>query len=140
VRAASGTLAVISEKGRKLKDFPIEIHNRALVEAARMISGHKRLVMEEGLQSAWLYEALSPHADELEVAGITQCRGRKSDKRTATPSPRSEASATSTSTSSRRIAATPLHHLNSAQWGTPAQAGAASNVRYRHQSARRSTR
>jgi transposase len=83
VHAASCTLAVISEKGRKLKDFPVETNGQALVEAVRMIPGHKHLVIEEGLQSAWLYETLSPHVDELVVAGITQSRGPKSDRRDA---------------------------------------------------------
>ena len=53
VHAASCTLAVISEKGRKLRDFPVETNGQALVEAVRMIPGHKHLVFEEGLQSAW---------------------------------------------------------------------------------------
>ncbi len=44
VHAASCTLAVISEKGRKLKDFPVETNGQALVEAIRMIPGHKHLV------------------------------------------------------------------------------------------------
>ncbi len=44
VHAASCTLAVISEKGRKLKDFPVETNGQALVEAVRMIPGHKHLV------------------------------------------------------------------------------------------------
>ena len=84
VHAASCTLAVISEKGRKLRDFPVETNGHALVEAVRMIPGHKHLVLEEGPQSAWLYETLSPHVDELVVAGITQSRGQhKSDKRDA---------------------------------------------------------
>jgi len=83
VHAASCTLAVISEKGRKLKDFPVETNGQALVEAVRMIPGHKHLVIEEGLQSAWLYETLSPHVDELVMAGITTSRGPKSDKRDA---------------------------------------------------------
>jgi hypothetical protein len=39
--------------------------------------------VEEGLQSAWLYETLSPHVDEIVVAGIAQSRGPKSDKRDA---------------------------------------------------------
>ena len=34
-----------------------------------MIPGHKHLVFEEGLQSAWLYETLNPHVDELVVGG-----------------------------------------------------------------------
>ncbi len=33
VHAASCTLAVISEKGRNLKDFPVETNGQALVEA-----------------------------------------------------------------------------------------------------------
>ena len=83
VHAASCTLAVISEKGRKLRDFPVETNGQALVEAVRMIPGHKHLVFEEGLQSAWLYETLSPHVDETVVAGITESRGPKSDRRDA---------------------------------------------------------
>jgi transposase len=80
VHAASCTLAVISEKGRKLRDFVVETNGQALVEAIRMIPGHKHLVFEEGLQSAWLYETLNPHVDDLVVAGITTSRGQKSDK------------------------------------------------------------
>ncbi len=83
VHAASCTLAVISQTGKRLKDFPVETNGQALVEAIRMIPGHKHLVFEEGLQSAWLYETLSPHVDDLVVAGITQSRGLKSDKRDA---------------------------------------------------------
>ncbi len=83
VHAASCTLAVVSETGRRLKDFPVETHGQALVEAVRMIPGHKHLVFEEGLQSAWLYETLSAHVDEIVVSGITESRGPKSDKRDA---------------------------------------------------------
>ena len=81
--AASCTLAVISEKGRKLRDFPVETNGQALVEAIRVIPGHKHLVFEERLQSAWLYETLNPHVDEIVVAGLTESRGPKSDKRDA---------------------------------------------------------
>ncbi len=80
VHAASCTLAVISERGRKLRDFPVETNGQALVEAIRMFPGHKHMVFEEGLQSAWLYETLNPHVDEIVVAGITVSRGPKSDK------------------------------------------------------------
>ena len=83
VHAASCTLAVISQTGKRLKDLPVETNGQALVEAIRMIPGRKRLVFEEGLQSAWLYETLSPHVDEIVVAGITESRGAKSDKRDA---------------------------------------------------------
>jgi len=83
VHAASCTVAVISETGKKLKDFPVETNGHALVEAIRMIPGHKHLVFEEGLQSAWLYETLRPHVDEIVVAGVSQSRGQKDDKRDA---------------------------------------------------------
>ena len=83
VHAASCTLAVISQTGKRLKDFPIETHGQALVEAIRMIPGQEHLVFEEGLQSAWLYETLRPHVDEIVVAGITESRRPKSDKRDA---------------------------------------------------------
>jgi transposase len=63
-----------------LKDFPVETNGQALIEAIRMIPGHKHLVFEEGLQSAWLYETLTPHVDDIVVAGITTSRGPKSDK------------------------------------------------------------
>ena len=83
VHAASCTLAVISQTGKRLRDFPVETNGQALVEAIRMIPGRKHLVFEEGLQSAWLYETLSPHVDETVVTGITESRGPKSDKRDA---------------------------------------------------------
>jgi hypothetical protein len=83
VHASSCTLAVISQTGKRLRDFPVESNGQALVEAIRMIPGHKRLVYEEGVQSAWLYETPSPHVDEIVIAGITESRGPKSDKRDA---------------------------------------------------------
>ena len=33
-----------------------------------MIPGHKNLVFEERLQSAWLYQTLRPHVDEIVAA------------------------------------------------------------------------
>jgi transposase len=81
--APSCTIAVISQAGKRLKDFPVETNGQALVEAVRTIPGQKHLVFEEGLQSAWLYETLRPHVDEIVVAAITENRGQKSDKRDA---------------------------------------------------------
>jgi len=44
VHAASCAVAVISEAGKKLKNFPVETNGQPLVEAIRMISGRKHLV------------------------------------------------------------------------------------------------
>ena len=41
VHAASCTLAVISQAGRRLKDFPVETNGQSLVEAVRMIPGQR---------------------------------------------------------------------------------------------------
>jgi transposase len=80
VHAASSTLAVISQAGKRLRTAVVETNGRALVEAIRMIPGHKHLCFEEGTQSAWLYEILSPHVEEAVVAGVRRKRGQKSDK------------------------------------------------------------
>ena len=80
VHAASSTLVVISEAGKRLQTVVVETNGRALIEAIRMIPGRKYLVLEEGAQSAWLYEILSPHVEEVVVAGVTRKRGQKSDK------------------------------------------------------------
>ncbi len=102
VHAASCTLAVISEKGRKLRDFPVETNGQALVEAIRMIPGHKHLVMEEGLQSAWLYETLSPHVYEIVVTpGSRRAEDRRATNAMRMVWPRSCAWGTSTSSFSR---------------------------------------
>ena len=83
VHAASSTLAVISESGKRLQTQVLETNGRALVEAVRRIPGRKQLVFEEGVQSAWLYEILSPHVDEAVVAGVTKSPGQKDDRRDA---------------------------------------------------------
>jgi transposase len=80
VHAASSTLAVISKAGKRLQTAVVETNGRALVEAIRMIPGQKHLCFEEGTQSAWLYEILSPHVEEVAVAGVTKRRGQKSDE------------------------------------------------------------
>jgi transposase len=83
VHAASSTLAVISASGKRMQTHVLETNGRALVEAVRLIPGRKHLVFEEGVQSAWLYEILSPHVDETVVAGVTKSRGQKDDRRDA---------------------------------------------------------
>jgi transposase len=80
VHAQSCTLAVISEAGKRLKDLVIETNGQALIEAIRLIPGRKHLCLEEGTQSAWLYEILEPYVDELVVVSPRRERGQKSDK------------------------------------------------------------
>ena len=79
VHAQSCTLAVISQAGKRLRDVVVETNGQALIEA-RTIPGRKHLCIEEGTQSAWLYEILRPRVHEMVVAGLTRSRGPKSDK------------------------------------------------------------
>lgn len=83
VHASSSTLAVVGPTGRKLSSQVLETNGQALVEAIRAIPKPRHLCFEEGVQSAWLYELLSPHADEIVVTQPGRSRGQKSDQRDA---------------------------------------------------------
>ena len=43
VHAASCTVAIIAQAGKRLEDFPVETNGQALVEAIRRIPGRKHL-------------------------------------------------------------------------------------------------
>jgi transposase len=81
--AASCTLAVISAAGRRLRSMVVETNGRTLVDAVKGISGRLHICLEEGTQSAWLYELLEPHAVEVVVTMAPETRGPKSDVRDA---------------------------------------------------------
>lgn len=79
VHATSSTLTVVGPSGRKLRSQVLETNGQVLVQAIRSIARPRHLCFEEGTQSAWLYELLSPHVDELVVTQGTRSRGPKSD-------------------------------------------------------------
>lgn len=83
VHQASCTLAVVGTNGKRLGSHVVETNGQALIEVVRAIPKPRLLCMEEGTQSAWLYELLLPHVDELVVAGVSESRGAKSDLRDA---------------------------------------------------------
>jgi transposase len=83
VHATSTTFAVIGPKGKRLSSHVVETHGEALVEQLKAIPGSKHVCLEEGTQSAWLYEILSPHATEVVVAMVQESRGQKNDERDA---------------------------------------------------------
>ncbi len=80
VHAASCTLVVIGESGRKLNTHVVETNAKTLVDLIKTIPRPRHLCMEEGTQSAWLYEMLSAHVDELVVEGLRQERRRQGNK------------------------------------------------------------
>ncbi len=76
----SCTFAVKGPSGRKIRHDVVETNGAALVQYLKGLPGRKHLCLEEGTQSAWLYEILSPHVEEIVVAGINEkSRGPKSD-------------------------------------------------------------
>ncbi len=76
---ASSTFGVIGPSGRKLRKDVVETNGATLVKYLRNVPGRKHLCLEEGTHSAWLYEILSPHVEEIVVAGIGKREGQKSD-------------------------------------------------------------
>lgn len=83
VHAASTTFAVVGESGKQLATHVVETNGQALVEQLKTIPGKKHVCLEEGTQSAWVYEILSPHAEEVVVTMVSESRGQKNDKRDA---------------------------------------------------------
>jgi transposase len=80
VHAASTTIAALGATGKVLRTMVVETNGQVLIEALRGIAGELHVCIEEGTQSAWLYEILSPHVHELAVVGISEVeRGQKSD-------------------------------------------------------------
>lgn len=79
----SCTLAVLGPSGKRLKSMVVETNGHALVEAVRSVGGRRHLCLEEGAQSAWLYELLTPHVAELVVSVPERSKGSKDDARDA---------------------------------------------------------
>ena len=79
----SCTFAVMGPSGKRLKSMVVETNGAALVEAVKSIRGRVHLCLEEGTQSAWLHELLSPHVAELVVAVAPENKGPKDDLRDA---------------------------------------------------------
>jgi transposase len=79
----SCTLGVVGPTGKRLKSMVVETNGHALVEAVRSIPGRVHLCLEEGTQSAWLYELLAPHVEELVVTVPAESKGLKDDLRDA---------------------------------------------------------
>lgn len=83
MHAASTTFAVLSAAGKRLGKHVVETNGQALVEQLKTIPGKRYVCLEEGTQSGWLYEILSPYAEEVIVAMVAESRGQKSDEKDA---------------------------------------------------------
>ena len=70
VHATSCTLAAVSAMGKRLSWEVVATNGEALVAAVTKFRGATHLCMEEGTQSAWLYEILNPLLAEVVVVGL----------------------------------------------------------------------
>lgn len=77
------TLVVMSPSGKRLTSKVVETNGRALVDAVLSIAGDRHVCIEEGTQSAWLHELVSPHVVEIVVTVPEERRGPKDDLRDA---------------------------------------------------------
>jgi transposase len=77
--ATSCTFGVISEKGKRLKHQVVETSARSLIDFVKTVRRPRYLCLEEGTQSAWLYEVLRPRVDEIVVTRIDESKGPKDD-------------------------------------------------------------
>jgi transposase len=75
----SCTVAVVGPSGKRLQLRVVPTMGTELVQCVRSIGGQRRIHLEEGTQSAWLYELLSPHAVEVVVTMAERHKGNKSD-------------------------------------------------------------
>ena len=80
---SSCKVAVVGPSGKKLQSQVLETNGRTLIDFIRPIPPERHLCLEEGNHANWLYEILSPHVQEIVVAGVRRQRGPKSDKRDA---------------------------------------------------------
>ena len=77
----SCTFAVVGESGRRLNSAVVETNGKALVSFIKTVPGRKHVCLEEGTQSTWLSEILSPHCEQVVVTHLERpSRGRKDDE------------------------------------------------------------
>ena len=75
VHATSRTAAVVNAQGKRLGSQVLA----ALVEFLKTQTGTIHLCIEEGAQSEWLVEILSPYVERMVVTIVSESRGQKSD-------------------------------------------------------------
>jgi transposase len=81
--SSSCTVAVIGPSGRRLRSQVLETNARTLIDFLKSVPRPRHLCLEEGTHSAWLYEVLAPHVDEIVVAAVGRTTGSKDDQRDA---------------------------------------------------------
>jgi len=79
----SCTFVVLDEKGSVKRRAVVETNGQALIEFINQIPGRRYLCLEEGDQSQWLYELLSPFVHDMAIVHGRKRQGNKDDGRDA---------------------------------------------------------
>jgi hypothetical protein len=77
VHATSCTAAVVDAQGKRLRSYVIETNGQALVEFFKTQPGRLHVCLEEGTQSEWVVEILSPYVERIVVVHVSESRGQK---------------------------------------------------------------
>ena len=77
------TFVVLGPSGRRLRSEVVETNGSELVEFVRSVPGCRHRCLEEGAQSAWLYETLERYIDSIVIAVAPKRQGPKNDERDA---------------------------------------------------------
>lgn len=75
VHAKSCTIAVIGESGKHLRSHVVETGASPLITFIKSIVGRYHVCLEEGTQSAWVYEVIKPHVDSVIVTHKSESKG-----------------------------------------------------------------
>jgi hypothetical protein len=67
VHSQSTAMVVVCESGKRVASQLLETSASSLINAIKTVPGTRRLILEEGTQSAWLSEVLRPHVQEVVV-------------------------------------------------------------------------
>lgn len=81
--SASCTIAVVGMSGKRIGCHVVETNAKVIVDVIKTIPRPRHLCFEEGTHSAWLYEMLSRHVDQIVVTAVRQSHGPKDDQRDA---------------------------------------------------------
>jgi transposase len=79
----SCTFVVLDPKGQVKRKSVVETNGQALVEFVKTVPGRRYLCVEEGTQSQWFYEILSPHVHDIAIVQGRRKPGPKNDERDA---------------------------------------------------------
>ncbi len=77
--ASSCTVAVLGQRGKRLKELRVDTDQKVLRETLRSIAGERHVCFEEGTLSDWLYELVEPLATDVTVVQLGKTVGTKSD-------------------------------------------------------------